>query len=203
MTGTSTGASPPTTAREPEHLTRNRRVDAAHTPRRQNQMKSIAQIVQNNRRLLAAYQDKVQPRFLSRYAREPMDAAAVDGLGARTEFHVADVLAPLAGEPGGADEIWVCGALHQMKDAGAALGRVARLRADGGIAYVQTFAEDPDVNERVDMAVMAKMGHRVFRGSELEDLAEANGLKLGGASRAGMVYFCTLAKKSAIGEAGK
>ena len=40
-------------------------------------MKSIAQIVQNNRRLLAAYEDKVQPRFLSRYAREPMDAAAV------------------------------------------------------------------------------------------------------------------------------
>ncbi|MGX6504092.1 hypothetical protein [Corynebacterium amycolatum] len=70
-------------------------------------MKSIAQIVQNNRRLLAAYQDKVQPRFLSRYAREPMDAAAVDGLGARTEFHVADVLAPLAGEPGRTDEIWV------------------------------------------------------------------------------------------------
>ncbi len=32
MTGTSTGAAPPTTAREPEHLTRNRRVDAAHTP---------------------------------------------------------------------------------------------------------------------------------------------------------------------------
>ena len=59
------------------------------------------------------------------------------------------------------------------------------------------------MNERVDMAVMAKMGHRVFRGSELEDLAEANGLKLDGASRAGTVYFCTLAKKSAIGEAGK
>lgn len=203
MTGTSTGASPPTTAREPEHLTRNGRADAAHTPRRQNQMKSIAQIVQNNRRLLAAYEDKVQPRFLSRYAREPMDAAAVDGLGARTEFHVADVLAPLAGEPGRTDEIWVCGALHQMKDAGAALGRVAGLLADGGIAYVQTFAEDPGVNERVDMAVMAKMGHRVFRGSELDDLAEANGLKLGGASHAGMVYFCTLTKKSAIGEAGK
>ena len=140
MTGTSTGAAPPATAREPEHLTRNRRVDAAHTPRRQNQMKSIAQIVQNNRRLLAAYQDKVQPRFLSRYAREPMDAAAVDGLGARTEFHVADVLAPLAGEPGRTDEIWVCGALHQMKDAGAALGRVAGLLADGGIAYVQTLS---------------------------------------------------------------
>ena len=201
-------------------------------------MKSIAQIVQNNRRLLAAYEDKVQPRFLSRYAREPMDVAAVyrklraldpgpdaparvldlgcgtgwlarmlaaepryrranivgydlspnairiareraavEGLGARTEFHVADVLAPL--------------------------GRVAGLLADGGIAYVQTFAEDPDVNERVDMAVMAKMGHRVFRDSELEDLAEANGLKLGGASHAGMVYFCTLTKKSAIGEAGK
>ncbi|MDK7139956.1 methyltransferase domain-containing protein [Corynebacterium simulans] len=264
MTGTSTGAAPPATAREPEHLTRNRRVDAAHTPRRQNQMKSIAQIVQNNRRLLAAYEDKVQPRFLSRYAREPMDAAAVyrklraldpgpdaparvldlgcgtgwlarmlaaepryrranivgydlspnairiareraavEKLGARTEFHVADVLAPLAGEPGRTDEIWVCGALHQMKDAGAALGRVAGLLADGGIAYVQTFAEDPDVNERVDMAVMAKMGHRVFRGSELEDLAEANGLKLGRASHAGMVYFCTLTKKSAIGEAGK
>ena len=227
-------------------------------------MKSIAQIVQNNRRLLAAYEDKVQPRFLSRYAREPMDAAAVyrklraldpgpdaparvldlgcgtgwlarmlaaepryrranivgydlspnairiareraavEGLGARTEFHVADVLAPLAGEPGRTDEIWVCGALHQMKDAGAALGRVSGLLADGGIAYVQTFAEDPDVNERVDMAVMAKMGHRVFRGSELEDLAEANGLKLGRASHAGMVYFCTLTKKSAIGEAGK
>lgn len=148
------------TARESEHLTRNRRVDAA-THRRQNQMKSIAQIVQNNRRLLAAYEDKVQPRFLSRYAREPMDAAAVyrklraldragcagrvldlgcgtgwlartlaaesryrranivgydlspnairiareraaaDGLGARTEFHVADILTPLAGEPAG------------------------------------------------------------------------------------------------------
>ena len=92
-------------------------------------MKSIAQIVQNNRRLLAAYEDKVQPRFLSRYAREPMDAA-VEKLGARTEFHVADVLAPLAGEPGRTDEIWVCGALHQMKDAGAALGRVAGLLAD-------------------------------------------------------------------------
>ena len=111
MTGTSTGASPPTTAREPEHLTRNRRVDAAHTPRRQNQMKSIAQIV--------------QPRFLSRYASEPMDAAAVEGL-----------------------------------------------LADSGIAYAQTFAE-------------------------------ANGLKLGGASHVGMVYFRTLTKKSAIGEAGK
>ena len=97
----------------------------------------------------------------------------------------------------------MCGALHQMKDAGAALGRVSGLLADGGIAYVQTFVEDPDVNERVDMAVMEKTGHRVFRGSELEDLAEANGLKLDGASRAGMVYFCTLAKKSAIGEAGK
>ena len=226
-------------------------------------MKSIAQIVQNNRRLLAAYEDKVQPRFLSRYAREPMDAAvyrklralnpgpdaparvldlgcgtgwlartlaaesryrranivgydlspnairiareraAADGLGARTKFHVADILTPLAGEPGGACEIWVCGALHQMKDAGAAFGRVSGLLADGGIAYVQTFVEDPDVNEHVDMAVMAKMGHRVFRGSELEDLAETNGLKLGGASRAGMVYFCTLAKKSAIGEVGK
>lgn len=154
------------TAREPEHLTRAPkpkppRGRGPHT-RRQNQMKSIAQIVQNNRRLLAAYEDKVQPRFLSRYGREPM-ATAADGPGARTEFHVAD----------------------------------------GGIAYVQTFAEDPDVNERVDMAVMAKMGHRVFRGSELEDLAEANGLKLGGASRAGMVYFCTLAKKTAIVEAGK
>ena len=74
-------------------------------------MKSIAQIV--------------QPRFLSRYASEPMDAAAVEGL-----------------------------------------------LADSGIAYVQTFAE-------------------------------ANGLKLGGASHAGMVCFCTLTKKSAIGEAGK
>ena len=39
--------------------------------------------------------------------------------------------------------------------------------------------------------------------TELEDLAEANGLKLDGASRAGMVYFCTLTKKSAIREAGK
>lgn len=68
---------------------------------------------------------------------------------------------------------------------------------------MQTFVEDPDVNEHVDMAVVAKMGHRVFRGSEVEDLAEANGLKLGGATRAAMVYFCTLAKKSAIGEAGK
>ena len=93
------------------------------------------------------------------------------------EFYVADVLAPL--------------------------GTVAGLLADGGIAYVQTFAEDPEVNEQVDMAVVAKMGHRVFPGSEVEDLAEANGLKLGGASHAGMVYFCTLTKKSAIGEAGK
>ena len=40
-------------------------------------------------------------------------------------------------------------------------------------------------------------------GSEVEDLAEANGLKLGGASHVGMVYFRTLTKKSAIGEAGK
>ena len=125
-------------------------------------MKSIAQIVQNNRRLLAAYEDKVQPRFLSRYAREPMDAAAVyrklraldpgpdaparvldlgcgtgwlartlaaesryrrantvgydlspnairiareraaaDGLGARTKFHVADILRRSRESPAG------------------------------------------------------------------------------------------------------
>ena len=93
--------------------------------------------------------------------------------------------------------------LVASKAAAGHLHEGCRLLADGGIAYVQTFVEDPDVNERVDMAVMAKMGHRVFRGSELEDLAEANGLKLDGVSRAGMVYFCTLAKKSAIGEAGK
>ena len=138
-------------------------------------MKSIAQIVQNNRRLLEAYEDKVQPRFLSRYAREPMDAA-VEGLGAG----------------------W-----NSTSPTSSPLGTVAGLLADGGIAYVQTFAEDPEVNEQVDMAVVAKMGHRVFPGSEVEDLAEANGLKLGGASHVGMVYFRTLTKKSAIGEAGK
>lgn len=99
MTGTSTGASPPTTAREPEHLTRNRRVDSAHTPRRQNQMKSIAQIVQNNLRLLAAYEDKVQPRFLSRYAREPMDAA-VEGLGAGRNSTSPTSSRRSAGSPG-------------------------------------------------------------------------------------------------------
>ena len=101
-------------------------------------MKSIAQIVQNNRRLLAAYEDKVQPRFLSRYAREPMDAA-VEGLGAGRNSTSPTSSRRSAGSPG----------------------------------------------------------------SEVEDLAEANGLKLGGASHAGMVYFCTLTKKSAIGEAGK
>ena len=101
-------------------------------------MKSIAQIVQNNLRLLAAYEDKVQPRFLSRYAREPMDAA-VEGLGAGRNSTSPTSSRRSAGSPG----------------------------------------------------------------SEVEDLAEANGLKLGGASHAGMVYFCTLTKKSAIGEAGK
>ena len=101
-------------------------------------MKSIAQIVQNNRRLLAAYEDKVQPRFLSRYAREPMDAA-VEGLGAGRNSTSPTSSRRSAGSPG----------------------------------------------------------------SEVEDLAEANGLKLGGASHADMVYFCTLTKKSAIGEAGK
>ena len=101
-------------------------------------MKSIAQIVQNNRRLLAAYEDKVQPRFLSRYAREPMDAA-VEGLGA---------------------------------------GRNSTSPTSS-----RRSARSP--------------------GSEVEDLAEANGLKLGGASHVGMVYFRTLTKKSAIGEAGK
>ena len=101
-------------------------------------MKSIAQIVQNNRRLLAAYEDKVQPRFLSRYAREPMDAA-VEGLGAGRNFTSPTSSRRSAGSPG----------------------------------------------------------------SEVEDLAEANGLKLGGASHVGMVYFRTLTKKSAIGEAGK
>ena len=101
-------------------------------------MKSIAQIVQNNRRLLAAYEDKVQPRFLSRYAREPMDAA-VEGLGAGRNSTSPTSSRRSAGSPG----------------------------------------------------------------SEVEDLAEANGLKLGGASHVGMVYFRTLTKKSAIGEAGK
>ena len=101
-------------------------------------MKSIAQIVQNNRRLLVAYEDKVQPRFLSRYAREPMDAA-VEGLGAGRNSTSPTSSRRSAGSPG----------------------------------------------------------------SEVEDLAEANGLKLGGASHVGMVYFCTLTKKSAIGEAGK
>ena len=101
-------------------------------------MKSIAQIVQNNLRLLAAYEDKVQPRFLSRYAREPMDAA-VEGLGAGRNSTSPTSSRRSAGSPG----------------------------------------------------------------SEVEDLAEANGLKLGGASHAGMVYSCTLTKKSAIGEAGK
>ena len=101
-------------------------------------MKSIAQIVQNNRGLLAAYEDKVQPRFLSRYAREPMDAA-VEGLGAGRNSTSPTSSRRSAGSPG----------------------------------------------------------------SEVEDLAEANGLKLGGASHVGMVYFRTLTKKSAIGEAGK
>ena len=101
-------------------------------------MKSIAQIVQNNLRLLAAYEDKVQPRFLSRYAREPMDAA-VEGLGAGRNSTSPTSSRRSAGSPG----------------------------------------------------------------SEVEDLAEANGLKLGGASHVGRVYFCTLTKKSAIGEAGK
>lgn len=218
-------------------------------------MKSIAQIVQNNRWLLAAYEDKVQPKFLSRYAREPMDAEAVyrklrslaprsvrpqrvldlgcgtgwlirtlsaephyhDAqivgydlspnavsiararvtdveLAASTEFQVADVLEPIPGEPGGADEIWVCGALHQMKDAGTALSRISELLADDGVVYVQTFVEDPSVNERIDIAVLSKLGHRVFRGDELNQLAVANGLRIENAARAGMVYFCALGK---------
>ena len=60
-------------------------------------MKSIAQIVQNNRRLLAAYEDKVQPRFLSRYASEPMDAAAVEGLLADSGIAYAQTFAEANG----------------------------------------------------------------------------------------------------------
>ena len=62
-------------------------------------MKSIAQIVQNNLRLLSAYEDKVQPRFLSRYAREPMDAA-VEGLGAGRNSTSPTSSRRSAGSPG-------------------------------------------------------------------------------------------------------
>ena len=81
-----------------------------------------------------------------------------------------------------------------MKDAGTALSRISELLADDGVVYVQTFVEDPSVNERIDIAVLSKLGHRVFRGDELNQLAVANGLRIENAARAGMVYFCTLGK---------
>lgn len=131
------------------------------------------------------------------------ERAVVKEFGTRTEFHVTDVLALLVEETGGTDKIRVYGSFHQMKGVGAVLGRVTGLLADGDTAYVQTFAGDPDVNEWVNMAVAAKMGHRVFQGSGFEDLAEVNGLKLGEASHADMVYFCTFTKKNATEETGK
>lgn len=80
-----------------------------------------------------------------------------------------------------ADEVWICGALHQMSNPGQVLRRIATVLAPGGRCFIQTCEEPQKHNEHVDIALMRWMGQNVMHPGELKRLATEAGLSEVGA----------------------
>ncbi len=120
------------------------------------------------------------------------ERAANTQLAVTPDFRIADVLAPFTIPDQPVSEVWICGALHQMRNQRQVLSRVRELLADNGLVYVQTFVEDPTVNEKIDMAVMRWLGHRVFRSGELDAIIADCGFTEIGSTSFGLIYFSCL-----------
>lgn len=65
-----------------------------------------------------------------------------------------------------ADEIWLCGSLHQMRNPAAILREAHQLLAPHGRLCLQTLEEPEAHHQRVDFAVMRALGQRIFRPGE-------------------------------------
>ena len=74
-----------------------------------------------------------------------------------------------------ASEVWLCGCLHQLQEPEDMLRRIRGLLALGGRLCIQTLEEPSQHNQRVDVAVMRKMGQKIFRPGEAEKVLSLTG----------------------------
>lgn len=74
-----------------------------------------------------------------------------------------------------ASEVWLCGCLHQLQEPEDMLRRVLGLLGPGGRLCIQTLEEPSQHNQRVDVAVMRKMGQKIFRPGEVEKVLSFSG----------------------------
>lgn len=100
----------------------------------------------------------------------------------RLHFVVEDIeksnlAVPDLGFPGHelASEVWLCGCLHQLYRPEDMLRRIRGLLVPGGRLCIQTLEEPPDHNQRVDVAVMRKMGQKIFRPDEVSKILSLTG----------------------------
>lgn len=108
------------------------------------------------------------------------------------EFLVADAekLGEQLTEP--ADEIWLCGCLHQMGNPGAVLAQISKVLRPSGRVYCQTFCRNPDIRSDVDIAVMKRSGHQVFERDQLTAITTKVGLDIAASELKGIVMLMVL-----------
>ncbi|MDO5077829.1 bifunctional 2-polyprenyl-6-hydroxyphenol methylase/3-demethylubiquinol 3-O-methyltransferase UbiG [Corynebacterium sp.] len=110
--------------------------------------------------------------FAQRKAAETLSAAQAS----RVQYYTADIARDDLARYGKFEEIWLCGAIHQIPDAAAALRNVAAVLAPDGIVMVQTFLDYPNFGEAIDRLALENVGHRIFGSAEWADLLAAAGL---------------------------
>ncbi|GAA4797835.1 class I SAM-dependent methyltransferase [Corynebacterium canis] len=130
--------------------------------------------------------------FARQKAKEILSPAEV----ARVRYEIADLAKGDLTAYGEFDELWLCGAIHQIPDAAEALRQVSAMLAAHGNVMVQTFLDHPDIDEAIDRAALAKFGHRIFDSDEWAELLAGAGFAPVAAQQFGLVHLTVLGKKA-------
>lgn len=93
----------------------------------------------------------------------------------------------------GAEEVWICGALHQMGHADRVLQQAGAILDPGGVLLCQTFGRR-SARRSVVVRVLEHFGHRVFPIGEVRQMAESAGLRFEAIRVWGIVMLVTMIK---------
>lgn len=91
----------------------------------------------------------------------------------------------------GADEIWICGALHQMGDPQQVLREASTILGRGGLLFCQTFGHRGSTRT-FSARIMGRFGHEIFSTPQIHAMAAGAGLTVEAVRTWGLVMLLVL-----------